>query len=115
MTLTLPRSTSIGAIIGALAWSSLTIGTLVAPTPAAAATGASEPFYTAELSKPATRNTVVAGGVAWSCKGTKCVAPKGNSRPLRICRELQKEHGDIAAFTAKGEQLAEEALAKCNG
>lgn len=113
MTLNLPRSTSLGAIIGAVAWTSLTFGAAITPTPAAAA--ASEPFYTAELSKPADKGTVIAGGVAWSCKGTKCVAPKGNSRPLRVCRELQKEHGDIAGFTARGEALAEDALAKCNG
>ncbi|MFA6219650.1 MAG: hypothetical protein WC692_07695 [Erythrobacter sp.] len=112
MTLILPRSTSLGAIIGALAWTSLSFGAALAPAPAAAA---SEPFYTAELSKPAEKDTVIAGGVAWSCKGTKCVAPKGNSRPLRMCRELQKENGDIAGFTTRGETLAEDELAKCNG
>lgn len=113
MTLTLPRSTSLGAVIGAVAWTSLSFGAAITPTPAQAATSA--PFYTAELTKPAEKTTVIAGGVAWSCKGTKCVAPQGNSRALRVCRELQKEHGQIAGFTSKGEALAEDALAKCNG
>jgi hypothetical protein len=114
MTLTLPRSTSLGALVGAVAWTTLTFGAALTPAPAAAA-ASNAPFYTAELAKPAEKSTVIAGGVAWSCKGTKCVAPQGNSRPLRVCRELQKENGDIAGFTAKGEALAEDALAKCNG
>jgi hypothetical protein len=111
MTLTLPRSSSVGAIIGAVVWTSLTFGAALTPAPAAAA---SEPFYTAELSQPAEKQTVIAGGVAWSCKGNKCVAPKANSRPLRVCRELQTKNGEIAAFTARGEALADEDLAKCN-
>jgi hypothetical protein len=32
-----------------------------------------------------------------------------------MCRELQRDVGEIAGFTAKGEALAEDKLAKCNG
>ena len=57
----------------------------------------------------------VAGGVAWQCNGTTCVAEKGTSRSMRICRELQRDVGEIVGFTTKGEALAEDKLAKCNG
>ena len=111
MTLSLPRSLNLAAIAVALTWTTLTFGAALAPTPAVAADA---PFYTAELAQPAQERTVVAGGVAWNCQGTSCVAGKGTSRPLRVCRQLQREHGEIAAFTAKGEALAADKLAKCN-
>lgn len=113
MTLSFPRPVSIGAIAAAFAWSTLSIGALVAPTPASAKSDA--PYYTVELAQPvAAKTTTVAGGIAWFCAGTTCVAQKGNSRPLRLCRELQREQGEIASFTAKGEELAPDALARCN-
>ena len=87
------------------------LATMGAVTPAHAADG---PFYTAELVQPTDETTLVAGGVAWSCKGTKCIANRGPSRPLRICRKLQRDVGEIAAFTADGEKLTEERLASCN-
>lgn len=113
MTLSLPRSVNLGAIVGAIAWTTASFGAALAPAPALAASAT--PFYTAELAQPAKERTVVAGGVAWNCNGTSCVAEKGTSRPLRICRELQRDVGEIAGFTAKGEALAEDKLAKCNG
>ncbi len=67
-----------------------------------------------ELTATATENRTVAGGVAWSCQGTTCVAGKGTSRPLRMCRELQRSLGDVAAFTADGEALEAADLARCN-
>ena len=112
MTLSLPRSINVAAIIGAVAWTTASFGAAIMPSPAAAASA--QPYYTAELAQPAAERTVVAGGVAWNCDGTSCVAPKGNSRPMRVCRELQREHGSVAGFTAKGEALAEDKLAKCN-
>ncbi|KWV93692.1 MULTISPECIES: hypothetical protein [unclassified Erythrobacter] len=114
MTSTLPRSVNIGAIAAAFAYTSLTFGAAIAPTAAEARSNST--FYTVELAQPVSeRTTTIAGGVAWNCKGTTCVAQKGNSRPLRVCRELQREHGEIAAFTAKDEALDAEKLAKCNG
>ena len=113
MNLSLPRSLNVGVFAAAIAWTTLSFGTAVTPSPASAA--GNTPFYTAELAQPVEAGTVVAGGVAWSCKGTTCVAPKGNSRPLRVCRELQREHGEIAAFTAKDQALESDKLAKCNG
>lgn len=114
MAISLPRSVNVGAIVAAVAYSSLTIGAAIAPVPAEARSNA--PFYTVELAEPvAQRTTTVAGGVAWQCQGTTCVATKSNSRPLRVCRELQREHGEIASFVAKDEKLDADALARCNG
>ena len=106
-------STKLGVFGAAILYSAATLGALVAPT-AAEAKG-NGPYYKAELSQPAAERTVVAGGIAWTCSGTTCVAPKGTSRPLRVCRELQRDTGDIVNFTAKGEELDADKLAKCNG
>ncbi|MBX7460184.1 CC_3452 family protein [Qipengyuania huizhouensis] len=115
MTLSLSNSPSakLGVFGAAILYTAAGFGALVAPSAAEARSNA--PFYTAELSQPATERTVIAGGVAWTCRGTTCVAPKGTSRPLRVCRELQRDTGEVVAFTAKGEALEADKLAKCNG
>ena len=113
MTLSNTAPTKLGVLGAAILYSAASLGALAAPT-AAEAKG-SEPFYKAELSQPATERTLIAGGVAWTCEGNTCVAPRGTSRPLRVCRELQRDTGDIVAFTAKGKTLDEAKLAQCNG
>lgn len=113
MTLSLNRSSNIGAIGVALLWTAASFGTLVAPAPASAKDNG--PFYRAELSQPAAERTVIAGGIAWTCEGTTCVAGKGTSRPVRVCRELNRDLGEVTAFSAKGEALEAAELAKCNG
>lgn len=110
MTLSLPRTSRLSIFALAIAYTGLTFG--VATAPVAAQTGA---YYTATLAQPADDNRAVASGVAWSCKGTTCVANKGNSRPMRICRGLAREFGEVVTFTAKGKELAGDKLAKCNG
>ena len=112
MTLSLPRLTNLSAIALGLGYTALTFGAALAPAPATAASGA---YYVAELAAPASDSRAVAGGVAWSCQGTTCVANKGTSRPMRICRELQREMGEVTAFTANGEALEADKLARCNG
>ena len=106
-------STKLGVFGAAILYSAATLGALVAPTTAEAK--GDGPYYKAELSQPAAERTVVAGGIAWTCSGTTCVAPKGTSRPLRVCRELQRDTSDVVRFTAKGEELGADKLAKCNG
>lgn len=81
--------------------------------PALAQTNAA-PFYRAELAAPATAPRAIAGGVIWQCSGTTCTAAKGNSRPLVMCARLAREAGPITSFTAGGEALAAEQLARCN-
>ena len=112
MASTLSRSIHIGAVLGAVAWTALSFGATLTPSPAQARSAA--PFYTAELAQPADQARAIAGGVAWNCRGTSCVAGKGRSRPLRMCRELQREFGEISAFVADGEALPAEDLARCN-
>lgn len=113
MTLSLPRFRTVAAACLALAYTSLTFGAAIAPVPAVAANGGA--YYKAELAAPATDTRFVEGGVVWFCEGTSCVAAKGTSRPVNICRKLSREVGEITSFSAKGEALEAEKLAKCNG
>ena len=71
-------------------------------------------FYAAVIAAPATAPRLAAGGVAWTCEGTSCVAPRGTARPLRICRELKRKTGTITQFAVNGEPLSGEELARCN-
>ncbi|UAB78208.1 hypothetical protein INR77_00150 [Erythrobacter sp. SCSIO 43205] len=112
MSLSLPRAERIAVFASALAYTALTFGIATAPAPASADSG---PYYTAQLAQPAEDDRLVAGGVAWACKGTTCVANKGSSRPSRICRGLARDVGEIKGFVANGEELAEDKLARCNG
>lgn len=112
MTFSLSSKARIGAIGAAMAWTALSLGAAISPAPAQAADG---PYYRAELAAPAKSTRAIAGGIAWTCAGTTCVAGKGTSRPLRVCRELQRQVGTVASFTTKGEPLEDEKLAKCNG
>ncbi len=111
MTLSLPRTGRLAILASALVYTGLSFGFATA-APLAAQGGA---YYTATLAQPAEDNRAVAGGVAWVCQGTTCVANKGTSRPSRICRGLAREFGEITAFTANGEALPEDKLARCNG
>ncbi len=105
MSLALLRPGSIGVLALALA---------AAASPATAQ-APSKAYYRAELAQPAQQSRVIAGDLVWACNGTSCVAGKGTSRPLRICREVNRKVGQVTGFTAKGEALPAEDLAKCNG
>jgi len=107
MTLSLNAASRLSLI----ATAAVALGASLAPTTSQAAA----PYYTAILAAPADDDRAVAGGVAWACKDTTCVAAKGTSRPMRICRGLAREFGEITSFAAKGKELGEEKLAKCNG
>lgn len=114
MILSSPRFGTIGAIGLALAWTTLSFGAAITPSPAFAQ-NPTKGYYRAELAQPASEARTLAGDRVWACKGTSCVADKGTSRPLRICRELNRKLGAVASFTAKGEALPAEDLARCNG
>jgi hypothetical protein len=81
--------------------------------PALAADGPAH--YRAELSAPAAKPQVVAGGLLWRCEGTECRAAKDNSRPLTVCRKLARETAVIVRFSAAGQELPADELARCNG
>ena len=107
MTLSLNAASRLSLV----ATAALALGTTLTPI----ASQAAAPYYTAELATPAGDDRAVAGGVAWACKDNKCVAAKGTSRPMRICRGLAREFGEVTSFTAKGKALEADKLAKCNG
>lgn len=113
MTLSLPSTAKPVAAFAALAWTAITFGAAVTPTPAYAAE--SGPFYRAELAAPAAQARPIASGVAWSCSDTACAASKGTSRPVVVCARLAKQVGPVASFVADGKALSEEDLARCNG
>lgn len=105
-TLSFPRTGKLAILASALVFGGVAAGTVQAAGPA---------YYSATLSAPATEARFVAGGVAWTCEGTTCVAGKASARPLRICRGLNRKSGEIAAFKVEGEALEDAELAKCNG
>ena len=109
MTLTLSSRLSVVAM-AAVALGT-TFGAVIAPQPTSAATA----YYIATLAQPAGENSAVAGGVAWACKDNMCVANKGQSRPMRICRGLSRQFGEVTSFSADGAALPADELAKCNG
>lgn len=110
-TLTLPRTGKLAVLATALVYTGLSFG-VATSTPVNAAGNA---YYTATLTAPAGENRAVAGGVAWACEGSTCVANKASARPLRICRGLNRKFGEVATFKVDGEDLAADELAKCNG
>lgn len=71
--------------------------------------------FIAELAAPVGQERLVAGGMVWRCAQTRCTAALNGTRPLRACRELQREAGQVLRFEAAGTALAEEDLARCNG
>ena len=106
------RLGAIGSMALALAWTAASF-TAVVPSPAMAQ-NPGKAYYRAELAQPASEARVIAGDLVWACNGTSCVADKGTSRPLRICRDLNRKFGEVTNFAAKGEVLPAEELARCN-
>ncbi len=90
-----------------------TAGFGMAAAPAAAQAPAT--YFQAQLAAPASDARVIAGGVVWRCTGTTCTAPESGKRPLRVCRELSREVGEISSFAINGEALEADRLARCNG
>lgn len=97
----------------AVAWTVASF-TAVLPSPAAAQ-DAGRGYYRAELAQPAAQARAIGGDVVWACKGTSCVAAKGTSRPLRVCRDLTRKVGQVASFTVGGVAIEAADLDKCNG
>ena len=111
MTDTLSRTGKFAVLASAVLTTALTSGMATSTAPANAAGAA---YYNATLAAPAGDKTAVAGGVAWTCEGTTCVANKASARPLRICRGLNRKSGEIADFKVLGQAIEAEELAKCN-
>ncbi|ANY18561.1 hypothetical protein A6F68_00025 [Tsuneonella dongtanensis] len=113
MTLTLPSSFKPAAVVAALAYTTLTFGVALTPSPAEAA---SVPFYRAEVTTVAEgKARPIASGMVWKCTETVCTAGEASSRPAIVCARLAKEVGPLTAFTAGGKAFEAEELARCNG
>lgn len=110
-TLSLPRTGKLAILGTAVLYTAMTFSVATSTAPANAAGAA---YYSATLSAPASEARAVAGGVAWTCEGSTCVANKSPARPLRICRGLSRKFGEVATFKVEGEELAADELAKCN-
>jgi hypothetical protein len=110
-TLSLPRTGKLAILGTAVLYTAMTFGVATSTAPANAAGAA---YYSATLSAPAGEARAVAGGVAWSCEGSTCVANKSPARPLRICRGLNRKFGEVATFKVEGEEISADELAKCN-
>ncbi len=93
-------------------WTCAIFGMALAPSPVSAQPAT--PYYTVELAQDARETRVVAGGVVWRCEGTRCLAAKGTSRPLRVCRQLRRKAGEVAAMTTDGSIMQAADLARCN-
>lgn len=109
--LSIPRTGKFAVLATALLYTGISFG-LATSTPVEAAGPA---YYTATLAAPVGEDRAVAGGVAWSCEGSTCVANKAGARPLRICRGLNRKFGEVAAFKVDGAEIGADELAKCNG
>jgi hypothetical protein len=110
-TLSSPRTGKLASLASALVYTGMSFA-FATSTPVEAAGPA---YYTAKLTAPAGESRVVAGGVAWTCEGEMCVANKAASRPLRVCRGLNRKFGEVVMFKVEGEEIAADELAKCNG
>lgn len=107
----LPRTGKLAILASALVYTGAAFGVATSSSPLEAAGPA---YYSATLAAPAGEQRFIAGGVAWTCEGSTCVANKTSARPLRICRGLNRKTGEIANFKVTGQPLEAEELAKCN-
>jgi hypothetical protein len=110
-TLSLPRTGKFAILASAVLYTAMTFGVATSTTPANAAGAA---YYSATLTAPAGEERAVAGGVAWTCEGSTCVANKASARPLRICRGLNRKFGEVTTFKVEGAEISADELAKCN-
>ena len=81
---------------------------------AAALARADDARATVTLAAPAAKDRVIAGGVVWACQGTTCIGPVSRKRPLRVCRELVRELGEVVRYEGRDAAMDETELARCN-
>ena len=71
--------------------------------------------YEAELAAAAKSASARAGGVDWSCTGTRCTAEaRGGAVSVRGCSELARAVGPVTRYASELRQLGEKELAECN-
>ncbi|WOE75243.1 CC_3452 family protein [Alterisphingorhabdus coralli] len=82
---------------------------------ASPAQAGSKVYYEAKLAAPVEKQTEIIRGVVWRCSGDTCRAPKTTSRPTNVCARLVRKMGEVTEFTTRGEAMAAEDIADCNG
>ncbi len=92
-----------------------TVALGLAALPDAVQAQGSSAYFRAELAAVAEETQTIAGGVLWRCDGTSCSAAQNGKRPLRVCRDLQRQLGAVTSFEVDGLALDAETLARCNG
>lgn len=71
--------------------------------------------YEAELAQAARRAATTAGGVNWTCSGTRCTASgRGGNVSVKGCSELARSVGPIARYRSEIKELAAADLRECN-
>jgi len=83
---------------------------------AAGATRAQERVpYQAELADTAKRDVAKAGGVEWSCAGTRCTTEaRGGNVTVRGCSELARAVGTVVRYRSEVKSLGQAEIAECN-
>lgn len=98
-------------VAAAFVGTALSFGATAGPANAAGAS-----FYEVQLAAPVTgARTTVVNDVAFRCDGATCRGTQGTSRAEVVCARLARKLGEVSSFSAKGETLDAEGLAKCNG
>jgi hypothetical protein len=71
--------------------------------------------YEAELAQAARRVAAAAGGVQWTCSGTRCTASgRGGNVSVKGCSELARAVGPIAGYRSEIKTLPDADLRECN-
>jgi hypothetical protein len=71
--------------------------------------------YEADLAQATKRSAVTAGGVAWSCADTRCVASgRGGNVSVGGCSQLARVVGPITRYRSEIKVLAEPGVRECN-
>ena len=70
--------------------------------------------YSAKPLAAPTAAKVIGKDICWARDGDSYRGSTESSRPLILCQDLAKRAGRLESFTANGEQLPADQLAKCN-
>jgi hypothetical protein len=71
--------------------------------------------YEVETVGAAKRAAATAGGVRWTCSGTRCTASgRGGNVSVKGCSELARQVGAVASYRSEVKRLGEGDLAECN-
>ena len=90
------------------------IRTLILASALVAAPAFAAPTFQAQPEVAPAEAKFVVRDTIWTCGDAGCSATASNSRPAVVCALLAREVGALKSFSARGEALDGEALAKCN-